>query len=30
MTAQPIYDPKCYRCSEARFADRLCETLDNE
>ncbi|PIO66808.1 hypothetical protein TELCIR_11464 [Teladorsagia circumcincta] len=30
MTALPIYDPKCYRCSEARFADRLCETLDNE
>ncbi|KAK6016150.1 hypothetical protein OSTOST_18370, partial [Ostertagia ostertagi] len=30
MTALPIYDPACYRCSEARFADRLCETLDYE
>ncbi|XGW25692.1 hypothetical protein V3C99_006810 [Haemonchus contortus] len=30
MTAQPIYDPKCQQCSESRFADRLCETLDED
>uniref|UniRef100_W6N9B3 Uncharacterized protein n=1 Tax=Haemonchus contortus TaxID=6289 RepID=W6N9B3_HAECO len=29
-TAQPIYDPKCQQCSESRFADRLCETLDED
>ncbi|EYB83013.1 hypothetical protein Y032_0345g3118 [Ancylostoma ceylanicum] len=26
-TAHPIYDPDCRQCAEARFADRLCESL---
>lgn len=30
QTALPIYDPNCQRCSEARFADRLCEKLCTE
>ncbi|KAK5985231.1 hypothetical protein GCK32_005314 [Trichostrongylus colubriformis] len=30
ITALPIYDPTCQQCCEARFADRLWETLDEE
>ncbi|WKY08673.1 hypothetical protein Q1695_007866 [Nippostrongylus brasiliensis] len=28
MTAEPIYDPDCMQCADARFADRLCEKMD--